>query len=1043
MDYIKFSIHRPVTVIVGIIIVVIFGLIGLNRLPYQLSPSVVEPEITVNTTWRGATPYEVEREIVEKQENTLKGIPGLVEMESDSINGRASITLRFRIGTDVDNALLRVSNKVNEVRGYPDGADKPVISATGSATSPVIWMAIKTLEGNPRDINTYNSYFEDEVRQYLERVEGVADLFIGGGTLDEMHVIVDSYKLASHGLTINDMVRALNAENVNVSAGTIGVGRRDYRVRTTAEFKSAEDISKVAIRSTGQRRIYIGDVAEVREGHAKKDASVFHNGQPSMVIGIKPEPGTNILQLTDNVEKAVNWLNEEKLRERGIYIQWVYDQRFYINAAIGLIKENILVGGILAAIVLLSFLRSIRSTVVVAAAMPISIIGTFMFMYAFGRNLNVVSLAGIAFAVGMLVDNAIVVMENIDRHRKMGKSAFKASYDGAMEVWGAVLASTLTTIAVFLPVIFIEEEAGQLFRDISIAIVSSVSISLIVSILVIPMFASRIFSIGYLKKGGLRAGDFIGSLGLRISDAIMRMVGLSLRTVRGRITTVALLAALSVVAVLALWPKSEYLPQGNRNFILNLFVPPPGLSVEEREEIGRTYFKMAEPYIGKPEVDGAPGIRSMFFVARDNIMLAGAMSTDEQRAGELRPLFQRMIFSVPGMVGVSIQPGIFQTRLGRGRSVDIDLSGGDLDGLVGAAGMMYGKIKGAMPEAQIRPVPSIELIYPEVRIVPERDKLRSAGLDATDLGVALDVLLDGRAVGEFKAEGRKKVDLVLMSGKDAVRTPEDLYHSSLSTPGGRIVPVSSFSTLERGYGITQIRHLERNRAITLQVTPPDTMPLQSAMETIDAEVIGPMKQQGMLQGMTVSLSGAADKLLEVGRVMKWNFVLAMVICYLLMASLFGDFIYPLIIMFSVPLAAAGGFIGLGLLNLFTNQPLDIVTMLGFVMLIGVVVNNAILIVHQSLNNVRYNDMGHLDAVMTATQTRLRPIYMSAMTSIFGMLPLVVSPGAGSELYRGLGSVMLGGIAVSTVFTVFMIPPLLMFVIVRERPYTETEKEMSV
>jgi HAE1 family hydrophobic/amphiphilic exporter-1 len=302
-----------------------------------------------------------------------------------------------------------------------------------------------------------------------------------------------------------------------------------------------------------------------------------------------------------------------------------------------------------------------------------------------------------------------------------------------------------------------------------------------------------------------------------------------------------------------------------------------------------------------------------------------------------------------------------------------------------------------------------------------------------DFGVALDVLMDGRDIGDFKQEGQRKIDLILKASEEAIRTPEKLYDSMIAISGGRIVPVSSLSKLERTAGITQIRHLERRRTVTLEVTPPFSIPLQEAMEIIDAQVIGPMAEQGMLQGTEVGQSGVADKLTETRQTLQWNFILAAIIAYLLMAALFGNFIYPLIIMFTLPLAAVGGLFGLKLVNwLITPQPLDILTMLGFVILVGVVVNNAILIVHQSLNNLRFNDMPYREAVLESTRTRLRPIYMSAATSVFGMLPLVLIPGPGSEFYRGLGSVVLGGLAVSTIFTVLVIPSLLMFVIKMER-----------
>ncbi len=1031
MDLVSYSIKKPVTVLVGVILVVMFGLISLQLLPYQLSPTVIEPEISVATVWRGATPYEIERDIIEEQEKVLKGIPGLVELESESFNNQGTVTLRFEIGTDVDDALLRVSNKLNEVESYPGNVEQPVITATGAATSPVIWLIMKANEGNPRTIDTYRTFFENEIRQHLERVKGVADLFVGGGTESEMHVVVRPESLAAYGFTINDVMNALRAENANVSAGVLGVGRREFRIRTTAEYRSPEDIENVVLRSTGQERVFMRDVAEVRPGYEKKTTAMLHNGELGMAVGVLPEPGTNILDMTGRVYDTVQWLNENKMAPENIRLEWVYDQRPYINEAIGLIKRNILIGGILATVVLLIFLRSIRSTVVVMTAIPISIIGTFIFLQLMGRNLNVVSLAGIAFAVGMLVDSAIVVIENIDRHRKMGKSPFDAAYDGTVEVWGAILASTLTTVAVFLPVVFLEQEAGQLFRDIAIAVVAAISLSLFVSISVIPMFSQQVFMLTKRKKLKIRE-NVLTRLGRGIADGIVGLASLAIANWATRLVTVGTLTILAVGITLVLFPKKEYLPLGNRNLVINILVPPPGLSYDEREAIGESFMKGAEPYLGKDH-EGIAGIENMFYVGSEQVMLSGATSIQRDRARELLPLFSRLIFSTPGMFGVSQQAGIFQTRLGRGRTVEVDISGEDLNQVVGAAGMMFGRLNQALPGAQIRPVPSIEVLFPEVRFLPNRDRLRANDMSAQDLGVALDVLMDGRDVGDFKREGKKKIDLVLMSSEEQIGTPEELYNALVATPRGKVVPVSSLAELQRTTGVTQIRHLERNRTVTLQITPPLEVPLQAATETIESDVITPMQEDGSLRGLSVRISGAADKLTVTSRALQWNFVIAAAIAYLLMAALFGNFIYPLIIMFSVPLAAAGGILGFNILNIFVPQPMDIVTMLGFVILIGVVVNNAILIVYQALNNIRLHGMDYKQAVIESVRVRLRPIYMSASTSIFGMLPLVVFPGAGSELYRGLGSVILGGIAVSTVFTVFVIPSLLMFVIRMEKP----------
>lgn len=1041
MDIVRFSIKNPVTVLVGVVLVLLFGVIGLYSLPYQLSPTVTEPEISVTTIWPGATPYDIEREIIEEQENVLKGIPKLVSMESSSFNSQGEITLKFQIGTDVDSALLRVSNKLNEVPEYPENVDRPVISATGADTSPIIWMVLKATEDNPQSIDEYKTFFEDEVRQYLERVPGVADLFVFGGTESEMHIVVDPERLAAHKLTLDDFVRIITQENTNISAGNMQVSRREYRIRTVGEYQSPEEIEEVVLTSTGQRRIKVKDVASVQFDYETNNVAMLHNGQKGIVCGVKPEPDANVLEVTDAMEEVVVGLNEGLLAQNGLYYDWSYDQRPYINGAIDLVQQNILLGGTLAVIVLLIFLRRVSSTVIVTAAIPISVVGTFMFMSFLGRNLNVISLAGISFSVGMLVDAAIVVLENIDRHRSMGKNSFVAAYDGAKEVWGAVLASTLTTVAVFLPVVFMEEEAGQLFKDIAIAITSAILLSLFVSVSVIPMLSNQFFKLSDKRK--LAKGKKLNQkrevtgvaawFGGLFSGGMMGLVRLALKNWATRIATIATVLGASALIVMLLWPKMEYLPTGNRNLIINILIPPPGLSYDERMEIGEYIYSELEPFMGKDYVGDIPGISHTFYVGAPQIMLFGVISTQEQESTKLIDPLMGIIHSIPGMYGVSLQAGIFEDRIGGGRSIDVDLTGPEIEKLISAGGAMYGAISQALPGSRIRPEPSLELLFPEVKIIPDRERLRAAGLNTNALGVALDILMDGREVGEFKQEGVKKIDLVVRAGRADIETPEQLYEALVVTPEGKSLPVSSLAALERTTGITEIRHLERRRTVTLQVTPPEATPLQEAMETIENGVVPKLREQGLFEGLSFSMSGAADKLTETRDAMEGNFLLAVFITYLLMAALFGNFVYPLVIMFTVPLAAVGGVLGLSLQSFFiAPQSLDVLTMLGFVILIGVVVNNAILVVHQSLNNIRDAGMEHKEAVLEAVRTRIRPIYMSATTSVFGMLPLAVMPGPGSELYRGLGSVVLGGLALSTVFTVFLVPSLLMFFIRMEK-----------
>ena len=1027
MDLIKFSIKNPVTIIVSVLIVVLFGFLSLSKLPYQLTPSVTKPEIKITTTWAGATPHEIEREIIEEQENALKSLNNLIEYESSAKDNRGEVKLTFKLGTDIRVALQDVSNKLNEVSSYPDNVDEPIIET--ATASPVIWMMLQTIDDNPRHIDEYRTFFDDEIKPIIKRVDGVAGTMDIGGREQQMQIVFDVNKLASYGLTISQVISIIQSENVDVAAGIQNINRRAYRIRTVNKFTSPADIENMILISTRDTKVTIKDIATVGFGYETANGVAMYLGKDGIFLGVQPNANANIVQLTTDVEKVVNELNVSILKNEKLKIQWIYDQRPYIVGSVDLVQQNIMIGGVLAVFILILFLRSISPTAVISVAIPISIIGTFIILDAMGRSLNTISLAGISFAVGMLVDSAIVVLENIDRHRKEGMSIGDAAYKGASEVWGALIASALTTIAVFLPIVFLQDEAGQLFKDIAIAVTASVTFSLFVSISVIPMLWKKFAGIS--KKEPKDAGT-IAKFGHKIVDFIMSIVTVSLRNTFTKVITIVTLFIFSIGAIYVLFPKLDYLPKGNKNLIFNILITPPGLSYNERYGIGTYLMKKIEPHV-KKDVGNIPGLSRAFYVSFGDFTVFGGTSMHEDRAADLIPMFRPIVNSMPSIFGVSIQSGVFERGVGEGNTVNIDISGEKIEDIANIGAQLFGATMGTLQGSQVRPVPSVELLYPEVRIKPNRDALKALNLSSNELGIAVDVLMSGRKVGDFEQDGKKKIDLVLKADEELIKTPEDIMSSQLALPNGMILPVSSMANYNSTTGISEIRHLNGKRTITLQVTPPNGMTIDEAMKMIGGMLEG-MKAQGIItNSVEIGISGTADKLTETIKLLMDNFILALVIVYLLMASLFGNFLYPIVIMFTVPLATAGGFIGLKLTNTFiAPQPLDILTMLGFIILVGIVVNNAILIVHQSLNYIRDEGMEHKKAVIEATRTRIRPIYMSSLTSVFGMLPLVLVPGPGSEFYRGLGSVITGGLAFSTIFTIFVTPALLMFFIKLEQ-----------
>lgn len=935
-------------------------------------------------------------------------------------------------------------------------------------------------------------FAEDYIEARFERVDGVANSNVLGGRDKEFRVVVDPAKLAGYQLTIDDLRGALRNQNKNTSGGDIREGKSKNIIRTIGQYDSVDVVKDTIITLRNNSPIRVGDVAMVGVEYTKPDGIVRQKGVACLAVNAQQAPGTNLIEVMgpkleeldtdddgeitqleldkamrihgDSLRIACAELNVGVLRPMGLELEQVYDQTDYLNSATALVQNNIYVGGALAILVLVLFLRSFRSVVIVFLAIPISIIATFLFVRGFGRSINVISLAGMAFAVGMVVDNAIVVLENIYRHYQMGDDPETASTKGANEVWGAVLASTLTTLAVFVPVIFVEGQAGQLFRDIAIAISCAVGLSLIVSITVIPTAARRILKDRTASdrekqiadqnghsgsapwKQRLKTGFGLVTLGQRLTDYFASAI-YRLQTMPGNLVVRLVIVVVFVVGSIfgAFWlaPETEYLPDGNRNLVIAVMKPPPGYNVEQMIRLGESIEPDLAPYWeaepGSPEeaaLDG-PRIDNFFFVARGTMLFMGARSVDPLRANELVPIIAQAARKVPGVFAFATQASLFESAISGGRSIDVEITGPELETLVQETQVTMGMIMQEFPPAegnQLQPTPNPSLSSPELHVVPLREKAAEQGVDASSLGYAVNALVDGAYAGDYWHEG-EKIDLVIYGADEYTRHTHDISSLPLATPQGNLVPLSAVADVKLTRGPEAIHHSERERTYTLQLKPSPGIPLESALEIVNTKIRQPMLERPAFRSglYSIRLAGTADKLEDTRIQLQGSLLVAMIITYLLMAALFESFFYPLIIMMSVLLAMVGGFGGLAILDLFTPQSLDMLTMLGFVILIGTVVNNAILIVHQALNHMREDGYDEKRAVTESVRSRIRPIFMSTLTTVLGMLPLVLPvptfgpeglmwvSGAGSELYRGLGSVVLGGLILSTVFTLVLVP----------------------
>lgn len=1036
MNLIHIAIHRPTAVISAVLMVVMFGALALKTIPVQLAPDVRKPIITVTTNWFGAAPAEIEREIINQQEDVLKGLEGLEKMLSSSTNGQGEITLEFAIGQNMDKALLLVANRLDRVPSYPAEADKPTLDTAGSDDNPIAWIVMKRTDGNTRPIHEYGDFAEDVIKARLERVSGVSRINVFGGSEKELRLIIEPQKLAQYGLTITQVATILRAANISLSAGDVEEGKRRYVVRTESELNNLEVIDQIALFSrrdeTGRNiRVMLKDIATVEFGYKEPTARIRHLGEPAMAVNAVRETSANVIEIMAGLREAIAELNRDVLPQERLQLTQVYDETIYIDSAIELVQQNIYVGGTLAALILMLFLRSLGATLVVSLAIPVSIVGSFVAMAGMGRSINVISLAGLAFAVGMVVDAAIVVLENIYRLRQQHVPPDEAAYKGAAQVWGAVFVSALTTIMVFIPVLVMELEVSQLFRDIAVAISVAVTLSLIGAVTVIPALAKYLLRGDVVDHAVHRRLPIIDPLAGLFVRLVMGFTGL---VVRHRVFALTVVLAVSAGAVFTTWkflPKLEYLPEGNRNLVFGIILPPPGYNLDTMSDIAKNLEAVVKPLwaseTGRESVAGQPPkIDNFFFVALNSRTIVGASAVEGSRVAELIPVLSKPVFSEPGTFGFMTQPSIFGRGIGGQRAINLDISGPDLEKVLTVALQATGIVNDLFPRSegnQFRPLPGLELGAPELRVLPHYIRLADSGVTPRDLALSIDAYNDGLRLLEVTLGG-KRMDLMLMGPKDNVTNTQGIGQLPVVTADGTILPVSALAEVKLTAGPTEIRHLERVRTVTLEILPASNIALESAMEMIQEQVIKPLNDKGLPPEISLSLSGTADQLTETWNAMVWQLVIAIAIVYLVMAVLFESFAYPLIIMLSVPLATAGAVLGLAGLNTFMFQPLDMLTLLGFVILVGIVVNNAILLVHQTLYHLREEAMDAASAILEATRNRIRPIFMSTLTSVFGMLPLVLFPGAGSELYRGLGTVVLSGLAFSAVLTLVIIPSLL-------------------
>ncbi|MDA0845954.1 MAG: efflux RND transporter permease subunit [Proteobacteria bacterium] len=1029
---IKLAIERPIAVMAMILMTIVFGAVALQTIPIQMSPDIEKPVLDVRVRWNGASPVDVDREIVGRLERELASLNGIEEIASRSTRGYARVTLTYGVTQDMDKALVMLLSKLSAVNGLPDDADTPLVRTSNSEDSPIARLALVAKDGFDVNLEALGQYLDTNIVEPLSRTNGISEVEYRGGGKYEMRVIIDPDKLVRYQLTLSEVTDALRTSSSMMSVGMVTEGKRSYAVRTEAVNYTPETAGRIVLRTDISPSgtiipLLLEDVATIDFKVQQRTSFRRLNGKPAIILNAIRDQGSNVVATMVRLRAAAESLNESELNARGLHLQVVYDETKYIASAINLVQQNIWIGGILALSILLLFFRNLMPTIIVFAAIPVSVIGTFVAIAGFGFSINVISLAGLAFAVGMVVDASIVSLENIFRLRQKGIDAPNAAYHGARQVWAPILGSALTTVIVFVPVLMLDLPVGQLFRDIGIAISVSVLISVVVSVTVIPTLAARLLAGAPDRFTKLRIIPLVDRPATYFASQILRYARFAVGYQRRGLAVVAAILMTAGGFCALFMPQLDYLPDGNANFAFGRISVPAGYSMDETLRIAERMEKAARPlWEGKTEPGGPPEIERFFFVAYSGGAFAGAAAKDPSRVSELQMVLSRPIFAEPGARAFVQQASLFGRSVGGSRSIRVDIVGPNRDDILPVATQVNAALEARFSPRdgnQIRAIPSLDSGAAQIRITPDLTALARAGVSVRELSAAVDVFNDGANVIQVPIDGQL-IDMVLSGANAENLTAGELQDIPIVTRSGLVLRLHQLAQIEVVTAPEQVSRLGGRQSISLQLRPNNALALEDVVAIIDNEILPDIRAEALQQGVSIKLEGAASALDQTWRAMQGNVMTAIFVIFLLLVILLRSFVLPFIILLTIPVAGAGGIAGLAVLNIFIQQQLDMLTMLGFVILTGVVVNNAILMIEQTMLHLRDDRMTANEAIIEATRNRIRPIFMSTLTSLFGLVPLVIFPGAGSELYRGIGVVVFGGLGLSMLATLIIVPPLL-------------------
>ncbi|WP_349410266.1 efflux RND transporter permease subunit [Pseudalkalibacillus sp. SCS-8] len=996
MKITELSVFRPIAMGMVILFMLIIGAVSVKNTPVDLFPDLTFPVAAVTVTYEGASPEEVEKLLAQPIENIMGTIPNVESVSSVSRTGGALIIVSYTWGTDMDFAALKMREQLDAVREQlPNEAPQPRVLRFNPNDLPIVRLGIQAPGG---DLVSAKKLVENEIKPVLDSIEGVASVTIEGGTEKVVNISVDPAVLKQYGLTIDQLRQVLAGENITLPSGKIKDEGLEYPLRVVGEFDSISTLKQLPI-PTKSGVVELSKIVEITETTATASQISYLNGEPSIGISILKQSGENTVTVANKVEEKLNNL---ELSE-DVKVETIFNQAKFIKQSIRAVLINMIIGSLLAAGVLYLFLRNLRSTLIVGFSIPISVMTAFIFMYFSGQTLNVLTLGGLALGVGMIVDNSIVILENIYRLREKGISLKNAAIQGTKEVGGAVIASTLTTVVVFLPIVFVDGLAAQLFKPLALSVTYALVASLITALIIVPLLSSSIMA----KKQTKRT---IGSKYIGLQRRYVYVLRKALRYPKRVIISTLVLLMISLGAIPFI--GTEFLPAQDQSYVSIQVELPPGSSSERTFS---TTEKIDEKLQDIEAID-------LYYVtvggSNDFSIRAGTNNNKAMYSILLKPIGERqksdvqvaelirkeLAFIKEAEVAVQASDNGFSES-----PISLEISGPDLRTLEAVSDDIQEEI------SKVDGVREIESNYetgtPQIEIELDRAKASSFGLTSAQVSVAVQNATTGKVATTFNRSGNQ-VDVQLRVDPSKLETVNELEELQIESPSGELVTLGTIAEIKQGEGPSQINRTDRLREIRVTASI-----LDRDLGNVVKDVKNRIKEQVSLPpGYKVSFGGQNQQMNDAFFKLSGALALAIVLIYMVMAGQFESFFYPFIIMFSIPLTIIGILFGL----LVTGQPFGVGSLVGILILTGIVVNNAIVLVDY-INQLKKRTGSTAMAVVRAGQARLRPILMTALTTILGLIPLMIGIGEGTEIQQPMAIVIVFGLLFGTLISLIFIP----------------------